>query len=100
MIPDEEYVRKNYRSITNGKTFVDLCKDAKLKKIILSDLNRLADKYKLEKYEILSNIHLHPELFSQNDGLLTVTLKTRRTNVRNHFQSIIQSLYEAGPVKV
>ena len=100
VIPDEEYVRKNYRSMTSEKTFADLCNDEKLKKIILSDLKQIAEKYKFQKYEILSNIHLHPELFSQNNGLLTVTLKTRRTNARNLFQSTIQSLYEADPIKV
>jgi long-chain acyl-CoA synthetase len=101
VIPDEEYVRKNYKSAGGGgKTFVDLCKDAKLKEIILSDLNRLAEKYKLQKYETLSNIHLHPELFSQNNELLTVTLKTRRTSARTHFQSIIKSLYESESTNV
>jgi long-chain acyl-CoA synthetase len=74
-----------------------LCEDVKLKQIILNDLNRLAEKYKLKKYEILSNIYLHSELFSQNNGLLTVTLKTRRTNARKQFQSIIQSLYKTDP---
>ncbi len=94
VIPDEEYVRKNFKLATNEITFADLCKDVKLKKIIFSDLKRLAEKCKLKKYEILSNIYLHPELFSQNNELLTVTLKTRRTNVRIHYQSIIQSLYK------
>jgi long-chain acyl-CoA synthetase len=94
VIPDEDYVRKNFKSATTGTTFADLCKNEKLKKIILSDLNRIAEKYKLKMYETVSNIHLHPELFSQNNGLLTVTLKTRRANARKQFQSIIQSLYQ------
>jgi long-chain acyl-CoA synthetase len=94
VIPDEDYVRKNFKSVTTGTTFADLCKNEKLKKIILSDLNRIAEKYKLKMYETVSNIHLHPELFSQNNGLLTVTLKTRRANARKQFQSIIQSLYQ------
>lgn len=93
VIPDEEYVRKNYRSANSKLSFTELCRDEKLKKIILSDLHRLADKYQLKSYETVSNIHLHSEVFSQNNGLLTVTLKTRRANARKQFQSIIQSLY-------
>jgi long-chain acyl-CoA synthetase len=93
-IPDEDYVRKNFQAVTSGITFADLCKDKKLKKLILSDLNRIAEKNKLKIYETVSNIHLHPELFSQNNELLTVTLKTRRSNARKQFQSIIESLYE------
>jgi len=93
VIPDEEYVRRNYQLTTKQRSFVDLCKDDKLKEKILSDLRQLGQKYKLQKHEIISNIHLHPELFSLDNELLTVTLKTRRTNARKRFQSIIQSLY-------
>lgn len=97
VIPDEEYVRKHYPTATPNTSLTELCKDEKLKAIILADLNQLADKYKLKPYETLSNIHLHAELFSQNNGLLTVTLKTRRSNARQQFQSIINSLYENVP---
>ena len=96
VIPDEEYTRKNYKS---DSSFADLCQDNKLKEIIAADLNQLAEKYRLKPYETLTNIHLHPELFAQSNGLLTVTLKTRRTNARNRFQSIIKSLYEDSPVQ-
>jgi long-chain acyl-CoA synthetase len=98
VIPDEEYVKKNFKSSSTEITFVDLCKDEKLKEIILSDLNKLAKKYKLRYYEIPSNIHLHHELFSQTNGLLTVTLKTRRANARQYFQAIIKSLYGVDPM--
>ncbi|CAF4241959.1 unnamed protein product, partial [Adineta steineri] len=78
---------------TNAASFADLCKDAKLKETIFNDLYELAVKNKLHSYETLSNIYIHPELFSQNNGLLTVTLKTRRTNARQHFGPILKSLY-------
>jgi len=73
-----------------------MCKDEKLKEIILNDLQRLAKEHKFKYYETISNIHLHPELFSQENGFITSTLKTRRTTVRQHFQNIIQSLYNIG----
>ncbi|CAM4969433.1 unnamed protein product [Rotaria socialis] len=94
VIPDEDYVRKNYQSVVAGKTFADLCKDEKLKEIILSDIKRLAKVYKVKFYETLSNIYLHSELFSQNNELLTVTLKTRRAKARTRFEPIIKSLYQ------
>jgi long-chain acyl-CoA synthetase len=99
VIPDEEYVRRNFKSATKERTFADLCKDEKLKETILSDLQQLGEKRKVKQYEIVNNIHLHPELFSQNNGLLTVTLKTRRGNARKQFQSIVESLYQTNPCK-
>ena len=62
----------------------------KLKKIIQDDLFRLGEKANLRTYEIPKRIHLHHQLFSPANGLLTVTLKTRRANARREFQSIIQ----------
>ncbi|CAF0918624.1 unnamed protein product [Adineta ricciae] len=93
VIPDEEYVRQNY---SNKSSIEDLCRDDKLKEIIFNDLKRLAKEYKFKYYETLSNIHLHPEAFSQENGLITSTLKTRRTAVRQYFRNTIQSLYDLG----
>ncbi|UJR19612.1 hypothetical protein I4U23_022746 [Adineta vaga] len=90
VIPDETFVRKNFNSTT---TFIDICKDEKLKEIILSDLIRLAQENKFKYFEIPSNIYLHSEPFSLENGLLTMTLKTRRMNVQKQFQTRIQSLY-------
>jgi long-chain acyl-CoA synthetase len=93
VIPDEEYVRSKFQATNSNVSFKELCNDEKLKEIILSDLKRLAKESKFKYYETISNIHLHPEPFSQENGFVTSTLKTRRTAVRQHFQNIIQSLY-------
>ncbi|CAF1162990.1 unnamed protein product [Adineta ricciae] len=94
VIPDKEYVEKKYAPKEGNRSFEDLCKDEKLKEIILADLKRIAKEYKYKYYETVSNIYLHPEPMSQENGLITSTLKTRRTAVRQYFQSIIQSLYQ------
>ncbi|CAF0845807.1 unnamed protein product [Rotaria sordida] len=96
VIPDEEYVRSKFRTTNPNISFEDLCKDEKLKEIILADLKQLAKEYKYQYYETVSNIHLHPELFLQENGLITSTFKTRRTIARQYFQHIIQSLYEVS----
>jgi long-chain acyl-CoA synthetase len=92
VIPDEEYIRTNFKT-TATASFAEICKDDKLKEIILADLQRLAKEYKFKYYETVSNIHLHSELFSQENGLITATLKTRREAARQYFQKTIQSLY-------
>lgn len=94
VIPDEEYVRQNFKA--TATSFEDICKDEKLKEIILNDLHRLAKQYKFKYYETVNNIHLHSELFSQENNLMTSTFKTRRTAARQYFQDIIQSLYNVG----
>lgn len=91
VIPNEEYVHVNFQ--TEKKSFQELCQDEKLKDIILKDLQRLAKENHFKYYETVSNIHLHPKLFSQENGLITSTLKTRRAAARQHFRNIIRSLY-------
>ncbi|CAF1011776.1 unnamed protein product [Rotaria sordida] len=93
-IPDQKYVRSQFQTTNPNLSFEDLCKDEKLKEIILADLKRLAKEYKFKYYETISNIYLHPEAFSKENHFVTSTLKTRRTAVRHHFQHIIQSLYQ------
>ena len=52
-----------FEKTKNKLSFEDLCKDEKLKEIILSDLKRLAKGYEFKYYEIISNSQLHPQLF-------------------------------------
>lgn len=96
VIPDEDYVRKNFESVESTIPFIELCRNEKLKQLIMSDLMQLGKSEKFQYYEIPSNIYLHHELFSQKNGLLTITFKTRRMNARKHFQTIVQSLYETN----
>lgn len=96
IVPDEEHVRKHYSiSFINDQvpSFSDLCKDPRLKEIIHQDLICLANVYQLPKYEIPSNIHLHPELFTQANGLATSTMKIRRPSARIYFGKEIDQLY-------
>ncbi|CAF0990252.1 unnamed protein product [Adineta steineri] len=97
VIPDEDFVRKHFKS-TQTIAFTDLCKEPELKQIILTDLIRLAKDNKLKYFETVTNIYLHPQPFSMENGLLTITLKTRRMNVQKQFQSIINSLYNVKKV--
>lgn len=59
----------------------------------MDDLVRLAKANKLKYFETISNIYIHHEPFSVQNGLLTITLKTRRMTARKQFQTAIQSLY-------
>ena len=95
VIPDEEYVRANFKTPA-GTSFEEICKNEKLKEIILKDLQRVAKENKFKYYETVSNIQLHSELMSQENGLITSTLKTRRAAARQYFQKAILSLYNSG----
>ena len=39
------------------------------------------------------NIHLHPELFTVENDLLTPTFKSKRPALRKHFAKVMEHLY-------
>lgn len=41
----------------------------------------------------VKDLHLHPEMFSVANGLLTPTLKSRRADIRRVFQEQISDMY-------
>ncbi|KER24352.1 hypothetical protein T265_07956 [Opisthorchis viverrini] len=124
------------------KCFAEACRQTKLKKMILNDLNKLGDGNGLKGFEkavarcilrrpclnlinadsrwlgsiqacdalhtegalsawsacsgAVRDLHLSPEPFSIENGLLTPTLKIARPQVRKHFAAQIQALYVTG----
>lgn len=46
----------------------------------------------------VKDLHLHPEMFSIANGLLTPTLKSRRADIRKVFQEQIDSMYSKTAV--
>ncbi|OON19348.1 AMP-binding enzyme [Opisthorchis viverrini] len=78
------------------KCFAEACRQTKLKKMILNDLNKLGDGNGLKGFEKVRDLHLSPEPFSIENGLLTPTLKIARPQVRKHFAAQIQALYVTG----
>lgn len=98
VVPDEEYIQRNF-NFGKAKNFQELCLVDELKQLIMIDLHRLAKENKLKYYEMLSNIYIHHEPFSQQNGLITSTLKTRRLVAGQRFKTIIDSLYNVDKAK-
>ncbi|XP_067101296.1 long-chain-fatty-acid--CoA ligase 5 isoform X2 [Osmerus mordax] len=74
-------------------SFEELCKSSEVKKAILSDMIRLGREAGLKSFEQVKDLHLHSELFTIENGLLTPTLKAKRAELKSFFQSQIDMLY-------
>ncbi|RUS76771.1 hypothetical protein EGW08_015478 [Elysia chlorotica] len=72
---------------------VELSNNPEMKKAVMKDLSELAKKNNLSSLEQVRDIHIHPELFSVDNGLLTPTFKTKRNDVRKYFAEPIGSMY-------
>ncbi|KAM9818701.1 long-chain-fatty-acid--CoA ligase 1a isoform 2-T5 [Syngnathus typhle] len=93
VVPDPDFlpiwIKK--RGITGS--YLELCKNNDVKNAILEDIQRLGKEAGLKSFEQVRDIALHSEMFSVQNGLLTPTLKAKRTDIRNHFRVQIDELY-------
>ena len=58
------------------------------------DLNRIAKEEQFNSLEYIKRIHLHPELFSLENGLVTPTMKIKRFELQKYFSNTIDKLYK------
>nr|XP_061811510.1 long-chain-fatty-acid--CoA ligase 1-like isoform X2 [Nerophis lumbriciformis] len=74
-------------------SYEELCQIPDVKKAVLEDMRAVGKEAGLKSFEQVRDLHLHPETFSVANGLLTPTLKSRRTDIRRYFQEQIASMY-------
>lgn len=89
--PDSAVIWAKKRKLQG--TYEDLCKNKDFKNAILEDLLKLGKDAGLKTFEQVKDIALYPEMFSIQNGLLTPTLKAKRTELRKYFQKHIDELY-------
>jgi long-chain acyl-CoA synthetase len=71
-----------------------LCKNPKVRAVVLDELQKAGKAFGLMAYEMVKGIHLRPERFSAENGLLTATdHKLRRHELRRRFKLDIDRLF-------
>ena len=66
-------------------------KDEKVSQAVLFDLVKLGKSRQLNGVEMLRGLHLTPELFSVENGLLTPTFKTKRPEAAKYFEKELKA---------
>jgi len=78
-----------------GNTLEALCRDAAVKAKLLESLNATGKEGKLKGFEMVRAIHLEPEAFSIENGLLTPTFKLKRPQLLSKYKTEVESMYDA-----
>ncbi|CAH1794140.1 unnamed protein product [Owenia fusiformis] len=73
--------------------FEQLCQKQEVKDAILKEITDLGKKGGLKSFEQVKAIHIHPELFSVENGFLTPTFKSKRPQLRQFFQAKMDEMY-------
>ncbi|XP_012674351.1 long-chain-fatty-acid--CoA ligase 1a isoform X1 [Clupea harengus] len=93
VVPDPDFLPGWAKKKGIEGSYTEMCKSKDLKNAILEDLIRLGKEGGLKSFEQVRDIVLHPQMFSVQNGLLTPTLKAKRTELKNHFREQIDQLY-------
>ncbi|XP_069467891.1 long-chain-fatty-acid--CoA ligase 5 [Ambystoma mexicanum] len=93
VVPDPEVLPDFAVKLGIKGSFEELCNNPVVKKAIIEDLIKMGKQAGLKSFEQVKDIHIHPEMFTVESGLLTPTLKAKRAEVSKHFKSQIDSLY-------
>ncbi|NXT63764.1 ACSL5 ligase, partial [Chaetops frenatus] len=95
VVPDAEMLPEFAAKLGVKGSFEELCKNSAVKRAILDDMIRLGREAGLKSFEQVKDLHIHTELFSVENGLLTPTLKAKRGDIVKFFQKEIEALYSA-----
>ncbi|XP_028263474.1 long-chain-fatty-acid--CoA ligase 5 isoform X2 [Parambassis ranga] len=93
LVPDAEVLPGFANSLGFHGSIEELCKNTGVKKAIISDMTKLGREAGLKSFEQVKDVHLHPEPFTIENGLLTPTLKAKRAELKALFQPQIDKLY-------
>ncbi|XP_065143718.1 long-chain-fatty-acid--CoA ligase 6 isoform X1 [Paramisgurnus dabryanus] len=93
VVPDIEVLPSWAQKKGFGGCFEELCENQGIKQAILDDMVRLGKTSGLHSFEQVKDIHIHKEMFSIQNGLLTPTLKAKRPELKEYFKTEIEQLY-------
>ncbi|XP_055941481.1 long-chain-fatty-acid--CoA ligase 1-like isoform X2 [Argiope bruennichi] len=79
--------------------FETLCQNKEVKSAVLDHLWTTGKKRNLSSLQQIGNVFLSAEAFSQENGLLTPTLKLKRSSARKKYEQIFLTLYEEGNLR-
>uniref|UniRef100_A0A8C4UIC3 Long-chain-fatty-acid--CoA ligase n=1 Tax=Falco tinnunculus TaxID=100819 RepID=A0A8C4UIC3_FALTI len=95
VVPDPETLPEFAAKLGVKGSYEDVCKNPAVKKAILEDMVRLGKEAGLKSFEQVKDLYIHTEMFSVENGLLTPTLKAKRTELVKIFQKQIEALYSS-----
>ncbi|XP_028271860.1 long-chain-fatty-acid--CoA ligase 1-like isoform X2 [Parambassis ranga] len=94
VVPDPDFLSGwTKRKLGLQGSYQELCSKAEVRTAILEDMLRLGKEGGLKSFEQIKAVHIHTEMFSIENGLLTPTMKAKRNEMRQYFRSQIDELY-------
>lgn len=95
IVPEETVVAEWAKERQVDGSMASLAKNEELKALILKDVQEQGKLGGLKSFEQVKNIHIHDELFTLENGLLTPTMKAKRPELTKLFIDSLNKMYES-----
>lgn len=83
-----------------GTSVAEIVRDPRVESWLFGLMEETTRREKLRGFECVKRIHVSPEDFSVENGLLTPTFKLKRNVAAKHFGEQIKKLYKEGEAKI
>ncbi|KAF0693243.1 Aste57867_15767 [Aphanomyces stellatus] len=95
VVPDPDVVVSwaANNNIPDGSNLAKMVARPDLKAAILKSMADVAKEAKLNGFECVKDIHVHPDVFTVENELVTPTFKLKRPQLKAHFQPQIDAMY-------
>uniref|UniRef100_A0A8C8RG61 long-chain-fatty-acid--CoA ligase n=1 Tax=Pelusios castaneus TaxID=367368 RepID=A0A8C8RG61_9SAUR len=97
VVPNQKELTELARKKGFKGTWDEICTSAEMEKEVLKVLAEAASSAHLEKFEIPMKIHLSPDPWTPETGLVTDAFKLKRRELTSHYQIDIDRMY--GKIK-
>lgn len=95
IVPSKDYVEQFAKENNIQGDFPTLCKNEEVNKKILTNIEELCKREKLNGFERVKRIHLEPTSFVVS-GCCTPSFKLRRDIAKAHYKQVLEHLYSLG----
>ncbi|KAK4492905.1 hypothetical protein RD792_000232 [Penstemon davidsonii] len=83
-----------HKSGIKFQDFSELCENAEAKNEVQQSLVKAGKAGKLDKFEIPAKIHLLPDPWTPESGLVTAALKLKREQLKSKFRDVLENMYK------
>lgn len=95
VVPEEAIVFEWAKEHGVEASLNELANNVELKETILKDMQSQGKIGGLKGFEQVKNIHIHNELFTLENGMLTPTMKAKRNELQKVFQTQLNDMYKS-----
>ncbi|KAG8144391.1 hypothetical protein E2320_012913, partial [Naja naja] len=73
--------------------WINICNNPVMESEVLKEIKAMANKMKLERFEVPIKVRLSPEPWTPETGLVTDAFKLKRKELKNHYLNDIERMY-------